>query len=268
MIADRHEKAAELLADIRLRVPEPRILPNLPDDCRPDDLYAAYEVQRRLRKRLTDCGHGPEVGWRIGCTTRVMKEYLKIPHPCAGTLYEASLHRGQTALQASDYHHLGLECEIAVFLAADLPLKEEFYARDEVARAVGGVMASIELVEHRFEDFSRVGTASLIADDFFSAGCVLGGPIAFSECGDLAEIEGGFSVNGERPEKTGKGSEIQGHPLTALAWLADHAARLGTPLRAGHFVTLGSVVRTIYPEPGMQVEAVFPGLYPAIVDIV
>lgn len=217
---------------------------------------------------MTSRGYGPQVGWKIGCTTRVMQDYLKIPHPCSGTLYRASVHRGQATVTASEFHNLGLECEIAIVLAADLPLKEGFYTREEVGHAIGGVMASIELVEHRFEDFSSAGTPSLVADDFFSAGCVLGGPVSVPECGDLARLEGGFSIDGAQPVTTGQGAEILGHPLTALTWLADHAARLGTPLRAGHFVTLGSVVKTIYPKPGVRIEASFAGLYPARVDIV
>jgi hypothetical protein len=38
-------------------------------------------------------------------------------------------------------------------------------------------MASVEIVEHRFVDFGAAGTPSLVADDFFSVGCVLGKPI-------------------------------------------------------------------------------------------
>ena len=261
-------EAAELLADLRLRAPGTEPLDDLPEHLRPWDLLAAYAVQAELRGQLAGRGLGPQTGWKIGCTTEVMQDYLKIPHPCAGTLYRETTHRGQVTLVASDYFTLGLECEIAVMLNADLPFKQSLYTSDEVLPAIGGVMASIEIVEHRFRDFQKAGTPSLVADDFFSVGCVLGRPVPMVDIGDMGALQGGFAMNGKRPQLVGTGAEILGHPLGALAWLADHVARLGTPLRAGQVVSLGSVVKTIYPEPGQRIEARFTKLPAAVVEVI
>ena len=48
---------------------------------------------------------------------------------------------------------------------------------------------------------------------------------------------------------------------------ASIAAARGAPLRAGHIITLGSVVKTIYPAPGDRIEAVFEGLAPVRLTI-
>lgn len=261
------DRAAETLAALRLRSDGMGAIRDLPEDIRPPDLMAAYEVQARLRNRLASKAPGPQMGWKIGCTTPVMQQYLKIPHPCAGTLYRGSIQREVGTLVASDYLRLGLECEIAVQLARDLPLRDVLYETVDMLDAVSGVMASIEIVEHRFEDFLKASTPSLVADDFFSAGCVLGRPVSMEVAGNLATLRGGFSVGGARPAETGTGVEILGHPLTALAWLADQAARLGTPLQAGQIVTLGSVVKTIYPQPGQRIEARFTRLPAVRVDV-
>ncbi|MFK7943980.1 MAG: 2-keto-4-pentenoate hydratase [Paracoccaceae bacterium] len=266
------EQAAQLLADLRVRngtnSPDRLAVDDLPEDIRPPDLMAAYEVQARLRAILSSRSPGPQMGWKIGCTTPVMQQYLSIPHPCAGTLYRGSIQRNAGTLVATDYLKLGLECEIAVQLARDLPLQDQIYERAHVESAVWGVMASIEIVEHRFADFKKAATPSLVADDFFSAGCVLGHPIPLDHAGDLAKLQGGFAVGGGHPAQTGTGAEILGHPLVALAWLADQAARLGTPLQAGQVVTLGSVVKTIYPKPGQRIEARFTRLPSVSVDVV
>ena len=260
--------AAAVLADLRLGPPRNAIEADLPTEIRPPDLMSAYIVQAELREMLAARGHGNQIGWKIGCTTKVMQDYLKIPHPCAGTLYRTGLHEGYATIRAADYRQLGLECEIAVELGADLPLTDGFRGIDDVAPAVRSAMASIEIVEHRFRDFSKASVASLIADDFFSAGCVVGVPVAMADLRDLATLRGGFAIDGGRPETTGTGAEILGHPLAALAWLADHAARLGTPLREGQIVTLGSVVKTIYPKGGERIEARFTKLPPAVVEII
>ncbi|MEM1297846.1 MAG: fumarylacetoacetate hydrolase family protein [Pseudomonadota bacterium] len=268
MNLDQIERAAAMLADMRARSYPMEPLEDLPENIRPPDLMAAYGVQARLRELLAERSPGPQMGWKIGCTTPVMQEYLKIPHPCAGTLYRGSIQREVGTLVSSDYMVLGLECEIAVQLARDLPQKTSTYETEDMHDAVAGVMASVEVVEHRFRDFLTASTPSLVADDFFSAGCIVGRPVPPDVAGDLRTLRGGFSVGGKRPTETGAGVEILGNPLTALAWLAEQAAQLGTPLEEGQVVTLGSVVKTIYPEPGTRIEARFTRLPTVKVDVI
>lgn len=268
MAYEGREAAARLLADLRTRSTIHAPIDELPEEIRPPDLMAAYQVQAALRRKLMRQRPGPQIGWKIGCTTPVMQNYLRIPHPCAGALYRGSVYRNQATLHAADFMTLGLECEIAVQLNRDLPHQGDMFARADVASAVGAVMASIEIVEHRFTDFRKASTPSLVADDFFSAGCVVGDAVTADMAGDLATLRGGFAISGARPDTMGTGAEILGHPLSALTWLADQAAMLGTPLQAGQIVTLGSVVQTIYPKPGEQIEARFTRLPAVRVDVI
>lgn len=263
------QAAAEALADLRLRA-EGRSaqLEDLPEDCRPGTLNEAYAIQEALRPLLESRGLGPQMGWKIGCTTPVMQSYLNIDHPCAGTLYEGTSYRGRAALKASDFFQLGLECEIAVRLSADLGACAGGHSQQSVAAAVGGVMTSVEIVDHRFRDFAAVATPSLVADDFFSVGCVLGDERPLDELGDLAALSGGFGIDGAPPAETGVGTAILGHPLNALAWLADHVVARGGRLEAGVVVSLGSVVKTIYPAAGTRIEAGFDHLSPVTLEIV
>lgn len=269
MTPEAIRQAAGLLADLRLRAAgRDAPLDELPEDCRPSTLEEAYAIQDALRPLVAKGGFGPQAGWKIGCTTPVMQRYLDIPHPCAGTLYRARLHRGRASLRADGFFQLGLECEIAVRLACDLGPRDGGHDARSVASAVGGVMASVEIVEHRFVDFTQTSTPSLVADDFFSAGCALGEEREPGALGDLADLTGGFSLDGAPAAETGKGSAILGHPLNALAWLADHLGARGGGLEADQVVTLGSVVKTIYPTAGTTVEARFEGLPPVSLEIV
>ena len=267
MTGERLATAARLLADLRVRADGTGVLTDLPEHCRPEDLSEAYDIQRRLRPALVQRGFGQQVGWKIGCTTKVMQDYLNIPHPCAGTLYQKTVFQDHATLAAGDFFSLGLECEIAVRLGADLPAQDEAYSAEQVAPAIVSAMASIEIVEHRFANFREASVASLIADDFFSWGCVIGQSVPYKDIDDLAAFTGGFSVNCSELEHIGMGSAILGHPLNALAWLADHAAETGTPLQRDQIVTLGSVVKTIYPKPGQVISTQFHGLPPATVTI-
>jgi 2-keto-4-pentenoate hydratase len=51
-----------------------------------------------------------------------------------------------------------------------------------------------------------------------------------------------------------------GHPLNALAWLAEKLAAAGTPLRRGMIVMTGSMVPIRYPAAGDRVLVEVSGL--------
>ena len=80
-------------------------------------------------------------------------------------------------------------------------------------------------------------------------------------------MSGGFGIDGAPPVETGSGTAILGHPLNALAWLADHVAARGGRLDAGAVVSLGSVVKTIYPSAGTRFQAGFDRLAPVTLEI-
>lgn len=258
-MTDRTEAAADYLARLRLREGMAPPIDDLPADVRPRDLTEAYAVQSALRTRLAP-RLGAVAGWKIGCTSRVMQDYLGVDHPCMGTLFAGQLRHGAATLRAADYRKLGLECEIAVRMAADVGPGED------PAAAVGAVMCSVEIVEERFADFAVCAKESLVADDFFSMGCVLGEARALADLPDLRTLRGGFAVNGE-DIATGLGAAIYGDPLDALRWLAEARAPEGG-LRAGEVATLGSVVKTIYPRAGDRVEARFEGLGVVNIEVV
>jgi 2-oxo-3-hexenedioate decarboxylase/2-keto-4-pentenoate hydratase len=256
------ERAA---AHIRASRTARRPLEPLPDDIRPASEDDAYAVQDALNRQLTAAGAGPVAGHKIGCTTPVMQAYLAIPNPCAGEVFAQTTFRGDGRFVTAEHLRLGVECELAVELAADLD--DGPFTRDAVAGAVGAIAASIEVVDDRYRDYPTLGTPTLIADDFFNAGEVLGEPMRAWRSLDLAAITGRMLINDE-VVGTGRGSDILGHPLDALAWLAGVRAARGRPLRGGEFVTLGSLVATVWVAAGDQVRIELDGLAPAMASFV
>lgn len=244
------ERAADLLAEARLGKTR---FGNLPEACRPRTEAEAYAVQEALHRRLTAAGRGQLIGHKIGCTTAVMQRYLGIGNPCAGGVFAPSVHDRRAELRHADFLCPGVECEIAVRLGLDLPLAAAPYDRNTVTHAVAACMAAIELVDDRYEDYRSLDTPTLIADDFFNAGCVLGDPVDNWHELDLVSLAGRMRSNGAEVGR-GRGGDILGHPLAALAWLANARAARGAPLRAGEFVLLGSVVQTVWLRPGDRVE--------------
>ena len=245
------DEAAALLAAGRL---EGKTLCELPARLRPRDEAEAYRIQDRLHARLAEAGHGRIAGHKIGCTTPVMQAFLGIPNPCAGGVFERTCHDRAGRFRHAVFRHVGVECEIAVLLGADLAAGPG-HDRESVAGAVAAVMAAIEVIDDRWDDYHAVSTPTLIADDFFNAGCVLGPPVADWRGLDLAALAGTMTINGAVVGR-GRGGDIMGHPFAALAWLA----KMRGPLRAGEFVLLGSVVETRWGAAGDRIEVAIAGL--------
>jgi 2-keto-4-pentenoate hydratase len=246
---------AQIIGDHRVRRQR---LPMLEPDARPGDEAQAYLVQRALHAMLTP--HlGPVVGHKIGCTTPVMQAFLKIPNPCAGGVYQKTVHRSPARLRHADFVRVGVECEIVVRLGEDLRASSARHTRESVASAVDACMPGMEIVDDRYVDYRSMDTPTLIADDFFDAGCVLGAPVTHWREVDLAAARGVTYINGAKVGR-GRGSDVMGHPLEALAWLANNMARRGQSLKAGEFVFTGSVVETKWLNPGDRVLMLMEGL--------
>jgi 2-keto-4-pentenoate hydratase len=120
-------------------------------------------------------------------------------------------------------------------------------------------LSAIEVVDDRYRDYRTLDVPTLIADDFFNAACVLGAPVESWRDLDLAGVRGRMAINGAEVG-TGTGGDILGHPLEALAWLANALAARGRCLEAGEFVLLGSVVETRWVAAGDLVEVEIEGL--------
>jgi 2-keto-4-pentenoate hydratase len=226
----------------------------LPPDVAPHDESEAYAIQAAVNDRI-EAAFGQRAGWKIGCTTPTMRRFLKIPQPCAGEMFRRFTLPTPAEVPHRCFVRPGVECEIAVELSAPL----QGTRVEEVAACVGAVMASIELVDDRYVDYPSLDVFSLIADDFFNAGCVLGSPVTSWRDLDLAAIGGGMWVNGTKVG-AGRGGDILGHPLKALAWLSRRLGELGRMAPAGSLVTLGSLVQTAWVERGDRVEIEIEGL--------
>ena len=231
----------------------------LPEAERPADEAAAYAVQQALHDILTASGHGAVAGHKIGCTTPVMQRYLGISSPCSGGVFAPSVHRSPVSLRHGDFRRVGVECEIAVLLERDLDPSQAPFTAMQAADAVGACMAAIEIVDDRYVDWRRMDTPTLIADDFFAAGCVLGTPVGRERRPDLAAVTGTTLINGIEVGR-GRGADVMGHPFAALAWLANALASRGRGLRQGEFVLTGSLVETRWVSQGDTVVVQVSGL--------
>jgi 2-oxo-3-hexenedioate decarboxylase/2-keto-4-pentenoate hydratase len=260
---ERIEGAARFLFDAREdRAP----FSHPPEDIHPRDLDEAYAVQEALQALLVAGGSGAIAGYKIALTSPVMQEFAGLDHPCAGAIFAATVHRSPVALPAADFIHLGVECEIAVRLGADLPAEAAPHDRASVAGAVAACMAALELVEDRGADYASLTATALVADNAWNAGVVLGPEVSAWRDLDIAALAGQMTID-DAVMGEGIGADALGHPFEGLAWLANHLAARGRSLKAGMIVMTGSIVATRFPDPGDRISARVEGLGEASLTI-
>jgi len=204
-------------------------------------------------------------GFKIGATAQRMQEYLGLHGPAAGFMATGGIQRSGTVMRYADFQRPGVECELAVRLAADLP---GACTAEQAATAVGDLVAAIEIVENRYTDLASVGTATMIGDQVYHAAAILGeaGTLDWRAL-DIGALRGRLVIDGHQCDE-GVGADLMGHPFNCLAWLAGSsvAAAFGG-LKAGQVVMLGSVTPPVWLTGPASVSVEFAPLPPVQVRL-
>src|SRR6185436_12745034 len=116
--------------------------------------------------------------------------------------------------------------EFAFRMAGDLRPRETPYGVDDVLPSVASLHPAIEVPDSRYEDFTTVGAAQLIADNACADYFVLG-PAAPDNWRsiDLARHHVSGRIAGQAP-RDGVGANVLGDPRVALVWLVNELSRL------------------------------------------
>jgi 2-keto-4-pentenoate hydratase len=227
---------------------------NLPEDIAPRSVAEAYAAQEALRG-LWEPRFGPVAGRKIATTTKIMQQLMGIDHPCGGLIFASRIHRSPATLRKADFVNVRIECELAVRLGRDLPKEPQPYTRESVRSGISQVLAAFELIEDRNADYKSSKALSLIADNAWNGGIVIGPATELPAGLDLNGITGTLTRNG-KPAGSGKTDD----PLGALAWLANLAAEHGRPMTAGMVVITGSVLPTLDIAPGERLDFTLEGV--------
>jgi len=223
---------------------------------RPTTQEEAYRCQDLLVQQLTDYYGGAVIGYKIACTNVTAQRQLNVDGPFHGRMTSAFCFDSPARLDASQFFMRVVEAEFAFRMAQDLPPVSIPRSNEEVAAAVEGVLPGIEIVDSRFDDWTTIGALSLIADNACHAAWVKGSLMKDWRGIDLAAQPVRLTVNGNFLRE-GSGRAVLGHPLNALAWLANQLSSQGRGLKAGQYVTTGVTMEVYMGQRGDQIAADF-----------
>ncbi len=232
---------------------------NLPPELRPATLAEAYAGQEAYAA-LAAPVHGPVAGAKIATTTKVMQELMGIDHACGGHIFAKTIHLSPATLDHRQFVNLRIECEIALRLGADLPAAGAPYTRERARAAVDAAMPAFELIEDRNAVYKETDARSMIVDNCWNGGIVIGTPV--TDPPDVVGIAGRLTMNG-KPVSEGRAED----PYATLAWLANLLAERGKSLTLGMVVVTGSVVPTVSIAAGDRAVFTVGGLGEAVLIV-
>jgi len=230
------------------RKPDAALADALPEEFRPTSLHESIAVQMATMAVL-----GPIGGWKVGAANATAE-------PSASPLAASGIRTSPATIQARTRI---AECEIGFRFAKALPPRETPYTAVEVMAAIGTCQATIEAVDPRFTDPSKLDQLTILADCGMHGGLVVGEPIAAWQPEMFADLHVVSTVNGTL-QREAVGSNPGGTDLMRLlVWLANsEVVRAAGGLTEGAVVTTGSWTGADKLPPGAHVVGRFDGFPP------
>ena len=209
------------------------------------DAAEAYGVQAEVASAL-----GTTVaGWKVGL--------LPDGGGWAAPVFACdTIADGGTFSFAGDMNSVKVEAELGIRFARDLPARPgKPYTRDEILDAVGGVFAGIELVGVRFVKGTELPFATRLADNFANTAYAPGPALSDFRKLDLSKIRCILTQDGKTVSDR-IGGHQQGDPMTpVIAWANAQADRFGG-IRAGQFITTGTLTQPYDLDTSVTLEVV------------
>jgi 2-keto-4-pentenoate hydratase len=227
----------------------------------------AYQIQSALHQLMAEAGRGKIAGWKIALTSKAMQQMTGVDQPAAGAIFSSVVHASGTRVDLAAYHHLGVEFEVAVRLGDDLPASGGPWTRASVAGRVAACLPAFELVEDGDADYKTLDAFTLVAQNTWNGGVVLGTPVTAWQAVDLETAVTRCWIN-DQPGGQGKTGDALGHPFEAVAWLANLLNRQGRMLGRDMIVMTGSSITTKFPAPGDRLRFAIDGLGEVALEVV
>ena len=215
----------------------------------------AYRVQRAMVEHRLRAGQRV-VGKKIGVTSKVVMDMLKVDQPDFGQLLSGMAYDDGAAIPASGFIAPRAEGEIAFVMARDV--QGPGLTNADLMRSIAWALPCFEIVDSRIRDW-KISIADTIADNGSAGAFVLGDRMRPPGELDLRNMGMVLEKNGE-VIGTGAGAAALGHPVNCVTWLANKLGEFGIPLKAGEIILSGSLSLMFPVKAGDSISMTLCGL--------
>lgn len=230
----------------------------LTGDLKPRSMAEAYRAQSALFELWRTSGAGTLGGWKIALTSQAMQDLCGVDQPCVGGVLGGRITSGPATVSMADYVRLGLEFELAVRVGQDMDAAGGPYDAASARARTAAVAPAFELIEDRGADYGDFDAASLVADNTWNGGVVLGAEISEWRDVDWPHAPVTLDYNGET--ETAVAGDAMGDPFIGLAAVANNLLERGLKVRAGDIVITGSTLKTRFAAAGDRARYSIDGL--------
>ena len=238
---DRLEQIAQFMLD---QHNSKQTFQNLPETLMPKGFDEAYKVQQVFQK---NSNRGELGGFKIALASKIQQELCGIDHPIAGGIFANEIKSSPSTFELSDFHGLGLEFEIAVTLSDDLKPNMGSFNKDNIRQYVKSLSPAFELIIDREADYSNINPLTMITDNAWCSGIVLGKELPNWEQLDLDLIKSQLLWNNEPPQNA---MIRDANPLESLSWVINLLLSHGRTIPKNSVIITGSVIKTRAPHKG------------------
>jgi len=215
----------------------------------------AYAIQDEIRRRKEARGN-KTVGLKCGLTSYAKMKQMGVETPVFGFVSDYMAQPDGGEIKTGELIHPKVEAEICIVTKA--PLKGPGCHIGAVMAATDFVLPAVEIIDSRYRDF-KFDLKSVIADNTSASRFVVGGLARNLDELDLRTLGVVLEKNGEVVTMAA-GAAVLGHPLAAVAMLANHLGARGQEIPAGTFIMTGGVTEAIAVEAGDNVAVRFQDL--------
>lgn len=192
----------------------------------PTGSQAAYASQHAVWRNQV--GEQRPTAWKVGASTRAST-------PTAAPVFPARLAYNPAHFPAELFTRPGIEAEIALRFAVDLPMRAQAYSREELLAAISSAHVAMELVDTRLADPKTAGTLWCLADNLLNGGLVVGAAIPHWRDVDWTAQTHQIWLDGQVLPATHGGPPL-GDLFHCLPWWLEHIGGI----QAGDLVTTGA----------------------------
>jgi 2-keto-4-pentenoate hydratase len=207
------------------------------------DVGQGYELQAAVAQLRCDRGERI-IGYKVGCTSSVIRAQLGIDHCVTGRLFDSEQHSSGGVLSRKGFANLAIEGELAVELSRE-PNEQDFFGR-AIPACVARVFPVIELHHHVMWG-EQPSAGELIANNAIHAGFVAGDGVGPNDMYDERSLESpalSIFADGRLLDECAGPALIQ-TIHSSLKWLTDVLRDRGDRLSAGQIILTGSIPRLI-----------------------